>query len=164
MTPNGIDFSVIFFSSLATACLQAMFSRPMPQLACQLNAWVTALTCQWLMGPCKINDLELADGTTRPKQGVLVERQACCCYCCLYCCCYGCTAVCCFQHVDAVGCAETDCAEIDCVDRCRYLEEAGCASICINSCKVPTQVGACNSRDAVHRFTRLLAQWGVKAD
>lgn len=26
------------------------------------------------------------------------------------------------------------------VERCRYLEEAGCASICINSCKVPTQV------------------------
>jgi len=25
------------------------------------------------------------------------------------------------------------------VERCRYLEEAGCASICINSCKVPTQ-------------------------
>ena len=24
--------------------------------------------------------------------------------------------------------------------RCRYLEESGCASICINSCKVPTQV------------------------
>ncbi len=27
------------------------------------------------------------------------------------------------------------------VERCRYLEQAGCASICINSCKVPTQVG-----------------------
>jgi hypothetical protein len=26
------------------------------------------------------------------------------------------------------------------VERCRYLEQAGCASICINSCKVPTQV------------------------
>jgi hypothetical protein len=26
------------------------------------------------------------------------------------------------------------------VERCRYLEEAGCASICLNSCKVPTQV------------------------
>lgn len=25
------------------------------------------------------------------------------------------------------------------VKRCRYLEEAGCASICINSCKAPTQ-------------------------
>lgn len=26
------------------------------------------------------------------------------------------------------------------VERCRYLEQSGCASICINSCKVPTQV------------------------
>eukprot|EP00983_Pelagomonas_calceolata_P105167 1159100-Pelagomonas_calceolata.AAC.3 len=26
------------------------------------------------------------------------------------------------------------------VQRCRYLEEAGCTSICVNSCKVPTQV------------------------
>jgi hypothetical protein len=25
------------------------------------------------------------------------------------------------------------------VERCRYLEQSGCASICINSCKVPTQ-------------------------
>ena len=26
------------------------------------------------------------------------------------------------------------------VERCRVLEESGCASVCINSCKVPTQV------------------------
>ena len=25
------------------------------------------------------------------------------------------------------------------VKRCRYLEEAGCASICVNTCKMPTQ-------------------------
>ena len=25
------------------------------------------------------------------------------------------------------------------VHRCRYLEEAGCASVCINACKMPTQ-------------------------
>lgn len=25
------------------------------------------------------------------------------------------------------------------VERCRYLEQAGCVSICVNSCKVPTQ-------------------------
>ncbi|GFH08469.1 DUF4033 domain-containing protein, partial [Haematococcus lacustris] len=25
------------------------------------------------------------------------------------------------------------------VERCRYLEQTGCASVCINSCKVPTQ-------------------------
>ena len=26
------------------------------------------------------------------------------------------------------------------IERCRFLEESGCASICINTCKVPTQV------------------------
>lgn len=25
------------------------------------------------------------------------------------------------------------------VKRCRYLEEAGCASVCVNTCQVPTQ-------------------------
>ena len=25
------------------------------------------------------------------------------------------------------------------VCRCRYLEQSGCASVCLNSCKVPTQ-------------------------
>ncbi len=44
----------------ATCCvngvmgLQVMFSRPLPELSCRLNAWVTMLTCQWLMGPCKV--------------------------------------------------------------------------------------------------------------
>ena len=33
---------------------QVMFSKPMPEVSCQLNAWVTMLTCQWLMGPCKV--------------------------------------------------------------------------------------------------------------
>lgn len=54
--------------------MQAMFSRPVPQTAAKLNAWVTAITCQWLMGPCKVNDVELYNGEIRPKQGVLVER------------------------------------------------------------------------------------------
>ena len=54
--------------------MQAMFSRPVPQIAAQLNAWVTALTCQWLMGPTRINDVELPDGQVFHKQGVLVER------------------------------------------------------------------------------------------
>ena len=25
------------------------------------------------------------------------------------------------------------------VKRCRFLQEAGCASVCVNSCKIPTQ-------------------------
>eukprot|EP00878_Enallax_costatus_P027060 GHUV01029098.1.p1 GENE.GHUV01029098.1~~GHUV01029098.1.p1 ORF type:complete len:163 (+),score=35.01 GHUV01029098.1:1189-1677(+) len=73
-----------------------MFSKPLPDLSCRLNALATAVTCQWLMGPCTVNDVELDDGTVGSGMGVLVER-------------------------------------------CRYLEQSGCASICINSCKIPTQ-------------------------
>eukprot|EP00211_Chloroparvula_japonica_P016590 CAMPEP_0119138312 /NCGR_PEP_ID=MMETSP1310-20130426/25412_1 /TAXON_ID=464262 /ORGANISM="Genus nov. species nov., Strain RCC2339" /LENGTH=187 /DNA_ID=CAMNT_0007129491 /DNA_START=1 /DNA_END=564 /DNA_ORIENTATION=- len=75
---------------------KAMFSRPFPELSCRMNAWVTALTCQWLMGPSAVNDVELGDGTVLRGQGVKVER-------------------------------------------CRFLEEAGCAAVCVNSCKLPTQ-------------------------
>lgn len=59
----------------ASLCpLQAMFSRPFPEFSCRLNAAVTALTCTWLMGPCKVNDVETADGSIAKGQGVLVER------------------------------------------------------------------------------------------
>lgn len=47
------------------ACLQVMFSAPLPDFSCRLNALATALTCQWLMGPCKVNDVELDDGRVR---------------------------------------------------------------------------------------------------
>jgi hypothetical protein len=40
-----------------------MFSRPLPAFSCRLNAFATAATCTWLMGPCKVNDVvELDDG------------------------------------------------------------------------------------------------------
>ncbi|WIA35590.1 hypothetical protein OEZ86_004011 [Tetradesmus obliquus] len=84
------------FPSWLPGAFKVMFSTPLPEFSCKLNALATALTCQWLMGPCKVNDVELDDGSVGEGMGVLVER-------------------------------------------CRYLEQAGCASICINSCKVPTQ-------------------------
>jgi hypothetical protein len=59
-------------------------------------AWVTQWSCQWLMGRCQLNDVQLADGTTQ-RSGVLVEK-------------------------------------------CKYLEESGCAGICVHTCKMPTQV------------------------
>lgn len=58
---------VSLFPSWLLPAFVVMFSRPMPELSCRLNAWVTALTCQWLMGPCRVVDLELPDGTV--KQG-----------------------------------------------------------------------------------------------
>lgn len=45
--------------------VQVMFSKPLPDFSCRLNAFATAVTCQWLMGPCKVNDVELDDGTVR---------------------------------------------------------------------------------------------------
>lgn len=41
---------------------QVMFSKPLPDFSCRLNAFATAVTCQWLMGPCKVNQVELDDG------------------------------------------------------------------------------------------------------
>jgi hypothetical protein len=49
--------------------VQVMFSKPLPEFSCKLNALATALTCQWLMGPCKVNDVELDDGTVSSSSG-----------------------------------------------------------------------------------------------
>jgi hypothetical protein len=51
-----------------------MFAKPLPTFSNKLNAWVTALTCQWLMGPSEVNDVDLDDGSIAKGQGVLVER------------------------------------------------------------------------------------------
>ncbi|GAA0140679.1 isomerase [Lithospermum erythrorhizon] len=37
------------------------------------DGWVTAISCQWLMGPCKVNSVELPDGKSWTS-GVLVEK------------------------------------------------------------------------------------------
>lgn len=75
---------------------KVMFAQPLPELSEQMNAVVTASTCQWLMGPSKVNDITLPTGEVKANHGVLVER-------------------------------------------CRFLEAAGCVSVCVNSCKIPTQ-------------------------
>jgi hypothetical protein len=46
---------------------QVMFSGPLPDFSCRLSALATAATCQWLMGPCTVNDVELDDGRVRPS-------------------------------------------------------------------------------------------------
>lgn len=50
----------------AGPCTQVMFSKPLPDFSCRLNALATALTCQWLMGPCKVNDVEVGGCTASP--------------------------------------------------------------------------------------------------
>jgi hypothetical protein len=75
---------------------KALLGRPFPTFSNVMNAWATAFTCQWLMGPCKVTEAKVDSGETLAGHGVQIER-------------------------------------------CRFLEEAGCAAVCVNCCKVPTQ-------------------------
>jgi hypothetical protein len=52
-----------------------MFSKPFPSFACMINAWATAFTCQWLMGKCTVNDVEVDGGKVRSVLGQLPGRQ-----------------------------------------------------------------------------------------
>ena len=90
---------VSLFPSWLPPAFRVMFAQPFPEFSLFMNAWVTALCCQWLMGKTTVNEVQVLDEdgkTTRMVPGVKVER-------------------------------------------CRYLEEAGCAAVCMNSCKFPTQ-------------------------
>ena len=84
------------FPSWLPAAFAVMFSKPLPEFSCRMNAWVTLIASQWLMGHSEINDVEIDGGRVGIAHGLLVKR-------------------------------------------CRYLEESGCASVCVNTCKVPTQ-------------------------
>jgi hypothetical protein len=88
------------FPSWLPGAFAVLFSRFLPAFSARLNAWATALTCQWLMGPCQVVDVDPAPHApaTFDGRGMGVK-----------------------------------------VERCRYLEEAGCAAVCANSCRLPTQ-------------------------
>jgi hypothetical protein len=64
------------FPSWLPGAFKAMFSGPLPAFSCKLNALATALSCQWLMGPCKVNDVELDDGSVRRPAGPPQGRAA----------------------------------------------------------------------------------------
>lgn len=66
------------------------------KVASVMVARVTALSCQWLMGTCTVNSVDMPDGSSWPS-GVFVEK-------------------------------------------CKYLEESKCVGVCINTCKLPTQI------------------------
>ena len=112
---------------------EILFARPFPAFSAKLNAWVTWWAAQWLMGPCHIEgidsdtagadvadwkpvarpDAAAADAVARPGGG---------------------------GRADGGGLLVGDGSHQQVrVQRCRFLEEARCASVCVNVCKVPTQ-------------------------
>lgn len=57
--------------------MQVMFARPFPAFSNQMNAWATSLTCQWLMGPNKVNDVQLLEGKVRPIKHTMLQSPPC---------------------------------------------------------------------------------------
>lgn len=149
------------FPSWLPRAFAAMFARPLPDLSCRLNAWATWLTCQWLMGECEVNDVELDGGRMGAGHGVLVKRCGAgwqagspalrfgvrhAAHVCSVACCLRDGALQLARGIRAgrrSGCCRWLMMQYPWAPvlhrSCRYLEESGCASICINSCKVPTQ-------------------------
>jgi hypothetical protein len=62
------------FPSWLPPAFKVMFARPLPDISCRLNAFATWLTCQWLMGECEINAVEVDGGVVKEGYGVLVKR------------------------------------------------------------------------------------------
>eukprot|EP00467_Chlorarachnion_reptans_P013904 CAMPEP_0114502720 /NCGR_PEP_ID=MMETSP0109-20121206/9254_1 /TAXON_ID=29199 /ORGANISM="Chlorarachnion reptans, Strain CCCM449" /LENGTH=212 /DNA_ID=CAMNT_0001680679 /DNA_START=333 /DNA_END=971 /DNA_ORIENTATION=- len=87
------------FPSWLLPAFRVMFAKPMPQVSGRMIALVTAVTCQWLMGPMEITNANTTRATLGTETGGLGIK----------------------------------------VSRCRFLEESGCVSVCLNCCKIPTQ-------------------------
>lgn len=99
-------------------------SWPLAKQSMQINAWGVQLTCQWLLGETEVVDVEMDGGRLGKGNGLLIKV-----------CAAGdsCAARAPTPHVVMPW------TPLSASQRCRYLEESGCASVCINMCKVPTQ-------------------------
>lgn len=104
---------------------EILFAKPFPIFSSKLNAWVTWLAAQWLMGPCELKDLEEAtvlssppENGQRTEEDIVMKDSS-------------------NKLIDTMLGDGKD--QLVLVRRCRYLEAGACASLCVNSCKLPTQ-------------------------
>jgi Beta-carotene isomerase D27-like, C-terminal len=86
-----------------------LFAQPFPQFSARMNAAVTAALGVWLMGECTVNDILVPVDTTTSTT----------------------------TNETTVWVVGPNQGVL--VTRCRFLEESQCASICLHSCKIPTQ-------------------------
>lgn len=111
------DASRMILNSLFPPKLLPLFAKliakPFPAAANVMNAIATFLTCKWLMGPMSlsVDSGNLAFNVDDPwiEKGTTTSNE------------------------------EIECDAIVTIERCRFLEESSCISVCVNSCKLPTQ-------------------------
>jgi len=94
-----------------------LFATPFPAFSARLNALVTWWAAQWLMGPCTLEDLLPEDVSVTTADTTARGSPS-----------------------DSEGLANVvRPGQRLVVHRCRFLEEANCASVCLHTCKLPTQ-------------------------
>ncbi|KAK9864268.1 hypothetical protein WJX84_010435 [Apatococcus fuscideae] len=137
---NTVQILSSLFPSWLPPAFKAVLSANIPGPACKLNAWVTAFTCQWLMGPSQVTDVETDDGNLLKSQGVKIERRGTACWPTVW-----------LEIVPSFGRGLVDSqrvkaasdkqagATVNSKQGAGFLESSACASVCINCCKIPTQ-------------------------
>lgn len=101
-----------------------LFARPFPQFSARMNAWATWVAGTWLMGECEVNDVVVvAPAAAAVADPTMADAAA---------------------AAAAASNATTTSTTILRgqglrVKRCRFLEETGCASVCVHACQIPTQ-------------------------
>jgi Beta-carotene isomerase D27-like, C-terminal len=127
-----------------SSCLQAMFARPLPEFSNRMVAVATQLTSQWLMGPSQVATEARPDGTVVSGTTVKVMHK----HLELQCLCLQNARPPVLPTLRLMGrwlelsklISDTAVSFCMQVERCRVLEQSGCASVCVNCCKIPTQV------------------------
>ncbi|CAM9285812.1 unnamed protein product [Choristocarpus tenellus] len=134
------------FPSWLPGQFAVMFSQPFPEFSSKLNAWVTLVASQWLMGVSEVNDVEVRLKRVADFGHSSLGTQHAKCFGNLY----NWNRPILFQlPLALVSCNMHSCLMIDgggigvrqglLVERCRFLEASECASVCMNTCKVPTE-------------------------
>ena len=129
--PNTRSNTLHVLKSLFPSFLPVLFKRIIaenaPRIAGTMNALATFFTCQWLMGPMQVRVKVSGDNYVHLKsKGTTMEDDA-------------------FTSSRTEEGKEEDESKTENLDaivfveRCRYLEESQCVSVCVNTCKRPTQ-------------------------
>jgi Beta-carotene isomerase D27-like, C-terminal len=120
---------ISLFPSWLPSWYKILFAQPFPIVSAQMNAHVTAALGVWLMGECTVNDILIPMSSNNYTNTNHQQQQ---------------------QHNSSSTTSDTTSMSTTnnfmigkqqgvLVTRCRFLEESQCASICVNSCKIPTQ-------------------------
>ena len=96
---------------------RVLFAGPFPAFTLQLLAHTTHLLSQWLMGSSSLSSLPTESTPSPPHEASSLSPLP----------------------TESTPSPPHEAGAVLMIKRCRYLEAASCASVCVNTCKLPTQ-------------------------